>query len=341
MLREMIDQKGSFVFGSDWFMAVHFGRQKKSTINKARSNNIIRFRQNYLCDWIGVSDGGLINISKLIKARVLVEPELSCPRDKRGNFELNEYIMGCDIARSNTENNNKTSIIVLKIIRGSNGLIRQVQIVNIVNPSNGLNFADQAIIIKQIFKRYGGDDRDLSKSRVKAVVLDINGVGQGVLEELLKDVTDYNNDELLAWASINTEDKTSSKNAIPIVFGLKSQGINSDIIRIFIDSVESGKLKLIKPYDDIKDELPPNVDLLEVEAFCFQTHQLIDEVANLKLKKSEKTNILTVEPLVKRMDKDRYSALAYALYYTFVFLNEEQEEEEDDFEFLSKYTFFG
>jgi hypothetical protein len=340
MSRDMVDLKGTFVFGSDWFIPVHFGRQKKSVIDKARKSNLIRFKQNYLCDWVGVSDGGLINISKLIKARVLDKPEIECPKDKKGNFELNEYVIGCDIARSNNDNNNKTSIVVLKLIRSNNGIIRQIQIVNIINPPNGLNFDEQAIIIKRIFYQYGGN-YDIVKSRVKSVILDINGIGQGVLESLLKEMTDYeNNTEYPAWATINTEDKSSDKNAPKIIYGLKAQGINSDIIRIFIDSVESNKLKLIRPFEDIRDNISKEIDLKYVEVVCFQTQQLIDEVANLKLKKSDKTNALSVEPLIKRIDKDRYSALAYALYYIFMFMNEEIEEETDDFDYLSSYAMF-
>lgn len=332
MARDMIDLKGSFVFGSDWFIPVHFGRQKKSTIDKSRKNNVIRFKQNYLCDWIGVSDGGLINISKLIKARVLTIPELECPKDKRGHFDLCEYVIGCDIARSSSDNNNKTSIVVLKIIRNPSGTIRQVQLVNIVNPPNGLNFDEQSIIIKRVFKQYGGH-YDANISRVKAVVIDANNIGQGVVESLVKDITDYeNNEELFAWNTINTEDKSSDKNAPNILYCLKAQGINSDIIRIFIDCVESGKLKLFKSFDDIKDDITNNSDPLKVEAMCFQTQQLIDEVANLKLKKTEKA--ISVEPLVKRVDKDRYSALVYSLYYIFMFMNEETEDDEDPLDFL-------
>jgi ribonucleoside-diphosphate reductase alpha chain len=340
MAQSMSDLSGSFVFGSDWFLPVHFGRQKKSVIDKSRANNIIRFRQNYLCDWIGVSDGGLINISKLIKARVLDKPELECPRDKKGNYELNEYVIGCDIARSNSDNNNKTSIVVLKLVRSNKGTIRQVQVVNIINPPNGLNFDEQSIIIKRIFYQYGGN-YDLTKSRVKMVIIDNNGVGQGALESLLKEITDYEtNTEYPAWATVNTDDKCMDSNAPRVLFGLKAQGINSDIIRIFIDSVESNKLKLIRPYDDIRDKIPKETDDKLVDVLCFQTQQLIDEVANLKLKRSDKTNGLSVEPLVKRIDKDRYSALAYALYYIFVFMNEEIEEEVDDLEYLASYLCF-
>ena len=138
LTRDMIELNGTFVFGSDWFIPVHFGRQKKSVIDKARKSNLIRFKQNYLCDWVGASDGALINISKLMKARTVNLPELECPKDKRGNYELCEYVIGVDVARSSSESNNKTAIIVLKIIRNQAGLIRQVHIVNIITPPNGL-----------------------------------------------------------------------------------------------------------------------------------------------------------------------------------------------------------
>jgi hypothetical protein len=329
MNRNMYDLKGSFVFGSDWFIPVHFGRQKKSVIDRSRANNLIRFRQNYLCDWIGVADGGLINISKLIKARVLDEPELECPKDKKGNFELNEYVIAADIARSNSENNNKTSIVVLKIIRGNTGVIRKVNVVNIINPPNGLNFDEQSVIIKRVFYQYGGNYNAI-KSRVKAIVLDINGIGQGVLESCLKEITDFEtNEDYPAFATINTEDKCLDRNAPKIIYGLKAQGINSDVIRIFINSVEANILKLIRPFEDIQGGLPDNIDKISVEVLCFQTQQLIDEVSNLKLNESKDRKVLSVEPLVKRMDKDRYSALAYGLYYIFMFMNEEVEEDFD------------
>lgn len=328
MARDMIDIKGSYVFGSDWFVPVHFGRQKKSVIDKSRKNNIIRFRQNYLCDWIGVSDGGLINISKLIKARILTNIELECPKDKRGNLELNEYVLGVDIARSASDSNNKTAIVVLKIIRNQGGSIRQVQLVNIITPPNGLNFEEQAIIIKRVFKKYGGNI-DLSKSRVKAIVIDANNIGQGVVEELLKDNTDpETNEELECLATINTDDKPKISNAPPLVYSLKAQGINADIIREFINYVESGKLKLMKSYDDIKDAISKDINTSLIEQLCANTQFFIDEVSNLRLKKTQTT--ITVEQVVKKVDKDRYSALAYAIYYISLFLEKTEEEFDDD-----------
>jgi len=337
--KNMVDLKGTFVFGSDWFIPVHFGRQKKSTIDKARKSNIIRFQQNYLCDWVGVSDGGLINISKLIKSRILSKVELECPKDKKGNFELNEYCLGIDVARSASENNNKTAIVVLKIIRNQSGVIRQIQIVNIITPPNGLNYEEQSVIIKRIFYKYGGN-LDLIKSRVKAVVIDANTIGQGLVEKLLEDVTDFEtNEELGCWATINTEDKSKVPNSPLILYALKSQGINGDIIRTFINYVESNILKLIKPFDDVKNDLKKNDsdNELEIETACLQTQVLIDEVANLKLKKT--TNSITVEQVVKRVDKDRFSALAYALYYISLFMEKEESINADDWNYFLQAGF--
>jgi len=332
--KNMIDLKGTFVFGSDWFIPVHFGRQKKSTIDKARKSNIIRFKQNYLCDWVGASSGGLINISKLIKARTINMPELECPKDKRGNNELNEYVIGVDVARSQSENNNKTAITVLKIIRNQTGLIRQIHVVNIITPPNGLNYEEQSVIVKRVFYQYGGD-LDILKSRVKAIVVDGNTIGQGLVEKLLEDVTDYEtNEELGCFATINTEDKAKVQDAPPFVYVLKAQGINGDIIREFINYVESNKLKLVKSFDEIKNSIPKGINEELIEVVCLQTQILIDEVANLKLKKTH--NSITVEQVVRRVDKDRWSSLIYALFYISQFL--EGEENNDDYDFVFSFS---
>lgn len=333
MVREMVDLKGTYVFGSDWRIPVHFGRQKMSTINKARQGNITRFRQNYLCEWIGASNGALINISKLIKARTLSQPELECPKDKRGNLELAEYVIGVDVARSASDSNNKTAIVVLKIIRNQQGFIRQVHLVNIITPPNGLNYKEQAVIVKRVFKQYGGN-LDLTKSRVKAVVIDANTIGQGLVEALLEDTTDpETNEELGCWNTINTDDKPAVNDAPPILYALKSQGINGDIIRTFIDYVESNKLKLVKSYEDIRNSKGKDYNDEKVELVCAQTQILIDEVANLKLKENQKS--ITVDQVVKRIDKDRYSALSYGLFYIAMFLEKEQDSND-----LDDYLFF-
>lgn len=328
MVQDMIDLRGNFVFGSDWRVPIHFGRQKISTVNRARQGNTVRFRQNYLCDWIGVSDGGLINVSKLMKQRSLRMPEFEVPKDRNGNPKLSEYVIAVDVARSSSDSNNKTAIVVLKIIRNKSGQIRQVRVVNIITPPNGLNFTEQALEVKRVFYLYGGN-HDMVKSRVKAVVVDANTIGQGLVDRLLEDQTDpETSEELGCWATINTDQKPEVKDSPPVVYALKSQGINGDIIRTFIDYVESNRLKLVQSFDDIKDNIPKKVDRSLLEQTCMQYQFLMDEVSNLRLKRNQ--NSITVEQLVKRVDKDRWSALSYGLYYIELFLNTAEEDGFDD-----------
>jgi ribonucleoside-diphosphate reductase alpha chain len=154
-------------------------------------------------------------------------------------------------------------------------------------------------------------------------------IGQGLVDSLLEDATDdETNKELGCWATINTAQKPAVPNSPEILFCLKSQGINGDIIREFINYVESNKLKLLKTYDDIKDDLPKTLEKVAAEQACAQMQFLIDEVSNLKLKKTQ--NSITVEQVVKRIDKDRFSAISYGLYYINLFLDRQEVEEYDD-----------
>jgi len=337
MINEMAELKGKVVLGASWELPCHYGRGETRNQLLAKKNDpttsATAFAMNYESKWVGATDGALVNISKLLNLRTLPKVELGCPKDSRGNFELNEYILGVDVARSSAQSNNKTAIVVLKIIRNPKGLIRQIQLVNIVEPPNGLNFKEQSIIVKRLFKKYGGNE-DSNKSRVKAIVVDGNVIGKGLIDRLLEDVTDPDtNEELGCFDTINTDQKPDHEKSVKIIYDLTATGINDEIIRTFIDYVETEKLKLLKINDEIKKTSVYGDDsLVEEEKARLHTQYLIDEVSNLKLKKTK--NSITVEQVQKKIDKDRYSALAYALYYIFLFLEKEIDEndnyEEDD-----------
>ncbi len=188
--------------------------------------------------------------------------------------------------------------------------------------------------MKRVFYQYGGN-LDISKSRVRAIVVDGNALGQGLVEKLLEDVTDFEtNEELGCFATINTEDRPKVKDAPPLVYVLKSQGINDLIIMGFVNYVESNKIKLMKPFDEIESSLPKDIDKDTVETISLQTQVLIDEVANLKLKKTSTS--YTVEEVVRRIGKDRWSGLVYALFYISQFL--EGEEDDSDYDFVFDYS---
>jgi ribonucleoside-diphosphate reductase alpha chain len=120
----------------------------------------------------------------------------------------------------------------------------------------------------------------------------------------------------------NTNQQPETAGSPEFIFSLKSQGINGYIITNFLNYCETGKLKLIKDFNSIKNDIKPE-QREEIEMACMQINYLIDEVANLRMKKTKNNTDITIEQVVRKIDKDRYSALAYGLYYIEEFLNKE------------------
>lgn len=147
----------------------------------------------------------------------------------------------------------------------------------------------------------------MSKDRVESV---------GLVDELLKEQFDpITNESLGCWNTINTEQEPEIPYAEECLYALKSQQINHDIIVNFTNYIESGKLKLLEKRQDAGYELHDE-EYIKNEVLPFaQTDLLLDEIANLKLIVNENNGKLSVERATRKVDKDRYSALAYGLYY--------------------------
>ena len=145
----------------------------------------------------------------------------------------------------------------------------------------------------------------------------------GIVDELLQEQVDVVTGETLGcYATINTEQESEDPTAPEYVYALKSQAINHDIIINFINMVESSKLQLLeKRTDNSYDERDYEYIEREIAPFA-KTDALMEELANLKLK-TLGSGKFTIEQQTRKIDKDRYSALAYGLWYI--------KEYEDDF----------
>lgn len=323
MIDETAELKGKMVLGSDWQLACTFGRgETKSQILEKKSKlSPTFFAMNYESKWVGASDGAIVNINKIMELRTLVSPELK-------SDGKSEYILSMDVARSMSKNNNQSSIAILKIKRNKSLKITKIQLVNIINLPNGLNFEAQSVILKRAKKIYNA----------KMTVVDINGLGVGLLDELLKETIDPSTGESLGcWNTINTDHQPELDDAEECLYAMLSQGINHEIIVSFIDAIESNKLQLLQKKDN------KGYDVNDTDYFKsnilphIQTDLFIEEVANLKLKQNSNGRY-TVEQLTKRVDKDRYSATAYGLWYIKNFEDNMEEQKEFD---VSSYLFFN
>lgn len=302
MYDNMCELKGQIVLGASWMLPCWYGRgsNKSQILRKKSTSSPIAFAQNYEQEWVGSSDGALVDINKLMNCRTLTTPMI--------NFNKldEEFYLGVDVARSQKATNNQSSIAIGRVIRNkeSNRIV-SIEIPNIMTVSNAMNFSAQACLVKKTKKNF----------LAKAVIADGNGLGAGLIDELLKESYDLITGEYLGcWNTMNTDNQPEVRDAEKCLFDMKAQHFQSKVVADFIDAVESGKLKLLEKKQDT-DFSPKDKQNMDLRVLPYiQTDLLFEEIANLKLK--HMTNgALSVEKVVKKVDKDRFSALSYLIFY--------------------------
>lgn len=302
MYDNMCELKGQIVLGSNWMLPCWYGRgsNKSQILRKKSTSSPIAFAQNYEQEWVGSADGALVDINKLMNCRTLTTPMVNY------NKMDEEFYLGVDVARSQKASNNQSSIAIGRVIRNkeSNRII-SIEVPNIMTVSNAMNFSAQACLVKKVKKDF----------LAKAVIVDGNGLGAGLIDELLKESYDPVTGRYLGcWNTMNTDNQPETKDAEKCLFDMKAQHFQSKVVADFIDAVESGKLKLLEKRQDadftVKDKQNMELNVLPY----VQTDLLFEEIANLKLKHMN-NGALSVEKVVKKVDKDRFSALSYLIFY--------------------------
>ena len=311
MVNGMRNLTGDIVLGSSWRLPCYYGRGSSKTqiLKKKRNSNPIFFAQNYEQKWVGCADNALVDVNKLMATRTLEEPILEAQR------ETDEYYIGVDVARSENTNNNQSAIVVIKVIRNPvNKRVAELQVVNVLGVTNKMNFKNQACMIKKLKNQY----------HAKMVIVDGNGLGSGLVDQLLLDSYDeITGNYIGCFDTINTDNKPENPNAEKCLFDMKAQGYQTKVVSYFINAVDSGMLKMLirKQEQDFTDKEREFYDR-NVLPFV-NTELLFMEIANLKLKVMSGNN-LTVEKVVKKIDKDKFSALSYCIFYILEFMNQER-----------------
>lgn len=322
MIDEMADLKGMMVLGADWQLACEYGRgeTKSQILAKKEKLSPIFFATNYDSRWVGSTDNCLVDIDKLMELRILPKAELK-------SDGKSEYYIGVDVARSTKTSNNQTSISVGKVKRDKNDRVKYIQLVNLINLPNGMNFTGQAIIIKKLRNTF----------KAKKVILDGNGLGVGLVDELLKlHIDPITGDELIAYDTINTDHESDEAETEKCLFVVNAQGINSDIIVNFINMVEGKTLQLLDKVDQNKLDSSDTDFMSNGLLGSIQTEFFIEEVANLQLK-TMNGGKLTVERNSKSLDKDRYSSCSYMMYYIMTYENKTKKDKDSS---MLDYCFF-
>lgn len=135
-------------------------------------------------------------------------------------------------------------------------------------------------------------------------------------------------------------DKYKTDDSIPLLYGISTQGkLASDIHVNCLSQLSSGKVKLL--IDDMEAKIKANKkdlhgsELGEYLSPFKNTSQLKDEMLNLK--ESHVATGIRLDRMNKSIQKDRYSALEYGLWYIKTELEDPFEKDEED---EKEYVFY-
>lgn len=321
MLKSMANLEGQFVFGGDWRLPCWYGRglDKKGVFDTKKKVTKVSFDMNYNSKWVGATDGALVDANALINSQVIKEAEFE-------SDGVSEYYVGVDVARSDNDANCQTSISVGKVKRKKNNRIDKIELIYLKTVSGTLNFSKQAIEVKKVRQNFNSS----------IVIVDSNGVGKGLTDELLKEQEDIDeNGNVVVWKCFDTvnTDKTpdNPNDCIPCVYDLMVQSVNSDIISNFMNVVNNGILKLLAPLTlSTVNEKTLKYTKEQYKLPYIHTKLMIDEIVNLKYQTTGEKKKLTIVPINKKIPKDRYSSTAYMSWYIMTFEDNAKNEAEDD-----------
>lgn len=310
--------KEYFSWGLSYEVPLHYGLLSKQTLMDQRYSNTVSedsFARESLSIWSGNSKDAWLDSRRLNKHRSL----LMCERKARENLpEGAFYIIGVDVARYGAN----TAIMVIKVLPGSQRFKKNVIYTEVIHGENYITV--QAPRIKKLIQLY----------HPKEIVIDGNGPGIGLMDAMVLPSFDQKTGEQFpAYFTFNNENHlppemhdeveqpVTKYNAI--IYDIKASASNEDEIHsAFLTAVNNGSTSFLAHERVVKDKLMQTkrgqkmtsydrrVFLLPYE----MTSRLMDELNNLRLKPTGVENKYKVDRISQSIEKDRFSALEYAMY---------------------------
>lgn len=176
-------------------------------------------------------------------------------------------------------------------------------------------FTQQAIDIKRLIRDFDP----------KEVVIDTNGLGIGLADEMIKPQYDEFGEYYPPYAFSNDEDyyAIQPKDAQKLLYGIKANGpLNSKIHGNAYSRLSSGLVKFLISEQDAKSALMATAAGQKMSTYKRverllpheMTTKLFEEMANLRLKRTGNSTDIVLEQINSRYPKDKYSSFAYGLY---------------------------
>ena len=309
--------KEYFSWGLSYEVPLHYGLIDKSTLMDQRYSNTVSedsFARESLSIWSGNSKDAWLDSRRLNKHRNL----LKCERQAGNLPEDGFYLIGCDVGRYHAN----TAIMVIKVLPGAQRFKKNVVYTEVINGENYIT--EQAPRLKKLIQLFNP----------REIIIDGNGPGIGLLDAMVLPSYDvHTGEQFPAYYTFNNEhhlppemraeQEEPNERYNAIIYDVKASASNEDEIHsAFLTAVNNGSTSFLAHERVVKDKLMQTKKGQKMTSYDRRvflmpyemTSRLMDELNNLRLKPTGVENKYKVERISRSIEKDRFSALEYALY---------------------------
>lgn len=308
LYEEMEQGKPTIVLGTSYEMGTHFGTLDIDDVNEKLEDptySPLSFEREFRSVFTGSSERSLVSADDVNRARILYSAQDRISKEDRKNPNVS-YVLSYDVARADGKQNANSSLVAIRIEDRGDGTYRK-SLVNIFM-LEGTHFEKQAKFLKQKVKDFDA----------RILCVDINGLGRGLVDYLTTEI-----DENPPYSVVNDDSYAQYKkpNSIPMLFAVSAQkrGMkNSDIINHFMATIANNDVKMLVSEAKKQSEMRERDGYKQAQILLpfIQTDRLIDEIMNLEYVNNGNTG--TVKQVSRKIQKDRYSAFAYGLFWIYL-----------------------
>lgn len=316
LIQQIIEPNEAVVLGGTWRIPVLEDLLSKSFIEELKLDgtyNDSSFAREYESEWSGDAENAYFSSEKFDKHRVLLQPEYEYSgRSSKTAY----YVLGVDVGRKDCT----TECCVFKVTPQAQGSSLKA-LVNIYT-WEAEHFGIQAINIKKLFYKY----------KARAVAIDANGLGAGLVDFMVTDQIDPDTGDILpnfgvGGATWDNWEKDFKKFKTPdteleAMYLIKANApINTEAHTYVQTQLSSGKIKFLIDETQAKNKLmttkvgqamSPDKRAEHLRPFTLTT-VLREQMLNL-IEENEGVNII-LKQSSKKIKKDKFSAFEYGLYY--------------------------
>lgn len=260
--------------------------------------------------WSGASDDSWFSYDKLQKYRKIKNPEThAINRPGTNSF----YLISTDVGRFHDQ----TVVTIFRVnILGSGKYVATVVNIIVLGREPATKpFDIQARDLKKIIALFNP----------REVVIDTNGLGCGLADEMIKPQYDEFGNCYPAYGFINDDNykAVQPRDAICILYGLKANGpLKSKIHGNVYARLAGGSVRFLIKEQEAKSALlaTKKGQQMSTEKRIKRlmphemTTKLFEEMANLRLKKTGVSTDIVLEPINTRFPDDKYMSFAYGLW---------------------------